>query len=147
MKVFYNSKLAKVLTFMEGFSTMMFFGIVLTERSKLSKKTLKHEETHVHQYQDCVGLGLAIAIASIFILFAFEVESWWMLLLILIPLLIYYVIYGIEYVYWCLRGFRKDDAYKRIGFERQAYGIAETWDLPCEKQRLYGSFGWWRKLK
>ena len=39
MKVYYNSKLAKLLTFMEGFSTMMFFGIVLTERSKLSKKT------------------------------------------------------------------------------------------------------------
>lgn len=143
MKVFYNSKLAKWLTFMEGFSTMMFFGVVLTERSKLSKKTLKHEETHIYQYQDCVGLGLAIATVGMFMLFAFGVQSWWMLLLILIPLLLYYVIYGIEYIYCRLRGFNNDDAYRWIGFERQAYWIAETWDLPCEEQRHYVSFGWW----
>lgn len=32
MKIYYKSKLAKILTFLDGFTTMMFFGVVITER-------------------------------------------------------------------------------------------------------------------
>lgn len=146
MKVYYNSKLAKFLTFMKGFSTMMFFGAVITEKSKLSGKTLKHEKTHIHQYQDCMGLGFAIGIVAMFTLFAFEIQSWWMLLLVLIPFLFYYVIYGVECLFWRIRGFNKTDAYRKIGFERQARWIADTWNLPYIHQHHYTSFGWWRNM-
>lgn len=145
MKVYYNSRLAKLLTFMEGFSTMMLFGAVVTEKDALSVKSLKHEETHSKQYTDCFGLGLGIGIILMFILFAFEIQSWWMLLLIAIPVFLYYVLYGVEYLCWRLRGFNRNDAYMNIGFERQARYIADTWNLPCEQQRQYVSFRWWAK--
>lgn len=141
MKVFYNSKLAKVLTFMKGFVTMMFFGTVITEKDSLTEKEKKHEGTHVKQYWDCFAVGGFIAMILMFVLFGFDVRSWWMLLLLLIPALLYYVIYGIEYVILRLKGRSKEEAYLSIGFERQARWIAETWNLPCEEQNHYVSFG------
>ena len=57
MKVYYNSKLAKILTFMRGFGTMMFFGVIITEYNNLNKQSLIHEKTHISQYEDCVELG------------------------------------------------------------------------------------------
>lgn len=147
MKIYYNSKLAKLLTFMQGFSTMMFFGVVITEKDALSEKSKKHEGTHVRQYLDCVGLGFALSIVTMFVLFTFDVRSWWMLLLLLVPVFLYHVIYLIEFLYWRVKGYNRDEAYKRIGFERQAYWIAETWDKPCHLQHHYETFGWWKKLE
>lgn len=60
MKIYYNSGLAKVLTFLNGFATMMLFGFVITEHSSLNGRSIKHEWCHVQQYKDCVGLGLGI---------------------------------------------------------------------------------------
>ena len=42
MKIYYKSKLAKILTFLADFTTMMFFGVVITERKKLSGRTISH---------------------------------------------------------------------------------------------------------
>lgn len=142
-KIYYNSKLAKVLTFIKGFSTMMFFGTIITEESSLTEKQITHEGTHVRQYWDCFAVGMALGIVLMFVLFAFDVTSWWILLLLLIPLLLYYTIYGVEYLYWLLRGYNYDEAYNKIGFERQAYWIAETWNKPCADKNEYTSFGWW----
>ena len=148
MKVYYNSRLAKILTFLQGFSTMMFFGTVITEEKELSGKSLKHEGTHVEQYKDCVGLGIGLDVVVMFVLFAFDIQGWWMIpVFILVPLLLYYVIYGIEYMYWRCKGFKRERAYEKIGFERQAYWIAETWDKPCREQNQYETFGWWKKLE
>lgn len=142
MKVFYDSKLARVLL-PAGYMAVMLFGMVFTRRDSLSGKALKHEETHVRQYWDCFGLGVALAITTMFILFAFGVQSWWMLLLALIPVLLFYALYGAEYAYHRLRGLGHDAAYDAIGFERQAEWVAETWNLPCREQHHYVSFGWW----
>ena len=147
MKVYYNSKLAKLLTFMEGYSTMMFFGVIITEKNVLSDKTLKHEETHVKQYVDCLGLGLFSGIVLMVIFLALGIHDCWAITLLLaIPILLYYVTYGTEYLYWRIRGFNKTDAYKNIGFERQARWIADTWNLPYSQQHHYSLFGWWRNM-
>lgn len=144
MRVYYNSKLAKVLTFIGGFGTMMFFGSVITEESSLSAEVMLHEKVHTKQYSNCVMLGLAVAIGTMFILFGFEVHSWWMLLLILVPALLYYLLYFLEYLYWVIcKGFK--DAYYFISFEKQAYWISNSWYLPADKQRPYVVFGWWKK--
>ena len=145
MKVFYDSRLARVLTFMKGFVTMMFFGTVITEKDSLTQKELKHEGTHVHQYWDCFAAGGFLALVVMFVLFAFDVRSWWMLLLAFMPVLLYYLIYGIEYVILRLKGHNREEAYLLIGFEKQACWISSTWHLPCEQQNHYVSFGWWSK--
>lgn len=145
-KVFYNSKLAKFLTFIEGFSTMMFFGFILTEKESLSDRVMLHEETHVRQYWDCFALGIGIAIILLFTLFAFGVAaSWYLLFLAIIPLVLYYLLYFSEYLYWVIRGKGWKDAYDYISFEIHAYWIDSSWNLPCEKQNHYVSFGWWMK--
>ena len=147
MKVFYKSKLAKAITFIEGFRTIMLLGMVFTEHASLSKAVLTHEEVHVKQYADCFALGAAASIVLMFVLFGLDVRSWWMLMLLLIPLLLYYVIYGAEYVYYRCLGMDGTDAYRSVGFERQAYWIQETWNQPCEKQREYVTFGWWGEME
>ena len=132
---------------MKGFSTIMFFGVIITEEGVLSGKTLKHEETHVKQYVDCLGFGLLSGIVLMVIFLALGIhDSWAITLLLTIPILLYYVIDGTEYLYWRMRGFNKTDAYRKIGFERQARWIADTWNLPYNQQRHYISFGWWRNM-
>lgn len=132
---------------MKGFSTMMFFGVVITEENALSDKTLKHEETHVKQYVDCFGLGIFVGIILMLVLLTLGIHNNLEVgLLLTIPILLYYVIYGTEYLYWRIRGFNKTDAYRKIGFERQARWIADTWNLPYNQQRHYISFGWWRNM-
>ena len=98
MKIYYKSKLAKILTFLDGFTTMMFFGVVITEREKLGGRTISHEGTHIKQYWDIVQLGFAISVIIFFLCLLFDVASWWMLSLIIIPFILYYIIYGIESV-------------------------------------------------
>lgn len=146
MKVFYDSKLAHFIL-LRGYMAIMLFGMVFTRRKSLSGNVLKHEETHVWQYWDCFFLGLAISIMMMFVLFSFGVQNLWMLLLALIPLSLFYVFYGAEYLYHRLRGLNHNSAYHNISFERQAEWIAETWNFPCKDQHHYESFGWWKKLE
>lgn len=143
MKVFYNSKIAKAFTFIEGFSTIMLFGAVFTEKESLNGKVLKHEETHCRQYVDCFAMGLSLAVLLMFLLFAVGVSSWNMLWLLTLPVLLFYVIYGIEYVINLFRGYSSKEAYKNIGFEKQAVWCADTWNKPCDEQNHYYTLGWW----
>lgn len=50
MKIFYNSKIAKLFTFIDGYKTIMLFGAVFTERDAISLKAEYHEEAHCNQY-------------------------------------------------------------------------------------------------
>lgn len=130
MKVYYKSKLAKMLTFMPGFSTMMFCGVVITEREGLSERVLAHEGTHIRQYWDLTGMGLGLSILILFTLFAFEVESWWMLTLLAVPFTLYYVVYGVEWlvsiIHWFFSKKKKDiveangKAYRNSAMEMEA---------------------------
>lgn len=143
MKVYYDSKLARLLTFMGSFDTMMLFGTIVTEAGRLDGRVLKHEETHVRQYWDCFNTGCIIAIAALFACLAAGAVSWWLLAWLAVPLLLYYALYGAEYAWWRLRGCNREDAYMKTGFERQAYWVEQTWDLPEEAQNQYKRFGWW----
>lgn len=134
---------------MDGFRTVMLFGAVFTELKKgdVDGRTLAHEETHVHQYADCFGVGFAVAVVALFALLGFGVRGYGLWALALLPLLLFYVIYGAEWLYLRLfRGMAARDAYREIGFERQARWIAETWDAPCSMRRQYTSLSWWKRV-
>ena len=98
MKVYYNSKLAKALTFFANFSTIMLCGAVFTEHSELSERTKYHEAVHVEQYQTLFTAGLALAVSIMFTCFAFNAVGWWMLSLIALPVFLFYAWYGIEFL-------------------------------------------------
>lgn len=84
MKIYYNSRLAKILTFLPNFSTMMFFGCVITESKWLSKKTIVHEGCHALQYRDVTKVGVPLSVILFFVTVSYIDIAWWMLLYTLI---------------------------------------------------------------
>jgi hypothetical protein len=86
--VFYDSWFAKAILW-AGYGTIMFLLMIFTKSEKLSITTLVHENTHRAQYLECAIVGAVIAaVIAIFL------PSWW---LILIPILLWYFMYGLEY--------------------------------------------------
>lgn len=140
MKIFYNSKVAKIMTFMPGFKTIMLFGAVFTEKSSLSLKTKLHEAAHVVQYQTLFCAGLASAVITMFVMFAFGVRSWWMLSLLAFPPLAYYIWYGIEFLIRLAATRSADKAYYAISFEKEAYELQEEYLEECENRDHAYSF-------
>lgn len=140
MKVYYNSKIAKLVTFMANFATVMLFGAVFTEHKELTKTSLAHEAVHVTQYQTMFMLGLSIAFGGFFACLGFDVYGWWMLSLILIPILLYYVYYGIEFLIRLIIYRDRDKAYRMIAFEQEAYDLQYEYLKPCQERRSAYSF-------
>lgn len=122
-KIFYESKLAKLLTFLPHFATMMFFGVVITEEKEedVDQETKNHETTHIRQYWDYFWIGLAIAVVTAGILLACKVFSFHLLWLLLVPPVHFYLWYGIEILVQLIKGYNLDRSYERVSFEREAY--------------------------
>ena len=146
MKIYYNSRLARILTFLPHFSTMMFFGCVLTEGKWLSKKTIVHEGCHALQYRDMTRIGLPLSVIIFFTTLVFVEINWWMLSYILIGPLLYYIVYLVEWLV-LLFVMGPHGAYRNIGFERQARWVASTWNKPEGEKNKYKFLGWWGKMK
>lgn len=147
MKIYYNSKIAKIVTFLANFATVMLFGAVFTEHYELSARSKYHEAVHVEQYQTCFSAGLALAVSIMFTCFAFNAVGWWMLSLILIPILLYYIMHGIEFVIRLIQYRDRDKAYRMISFEREAYDLENEYLKPCNERRTASSFSWIRYYK
>ena len=83
--IFYNSLLAKRFLF-PGYSTIMFFGVILTKKRKeeCSPVLIRHEQIHQRQYFECFVLPVLPAILF----------NWWVL--VLCPLS-FYVLYLAEW--------------------------------------------------
>lgn len=83
--IFYNSLLAKRFLF-PGYSTIMFFGVILTKKRKeeCSPVLIRHEQIHQKQYFECFVLPVLPAILF----------NWWVL--VLCPLS-FYVLYLAEW--------------------------------------------------
>lgn len=143
-KIYYNSKIAKIVTFLADFATIMLFGAVFTEEKELSSRTKYHEAVHVEQYQTLFTAGLALAVGIMFTCFAFDKFGWWMLALIAIPLLLYYAWYGIEYLIRLIMYRDADKAYRMIAFEQEAYDLENEYRKPCEERRHASSFSFIR---
>lgn len=125
---------------MANFATIMLFGAVFTEHKELTKTTLTHEAVHVTQYQTLFTLGLSIAVGIMFICFGFDYYGWWMLSLIAIPIFLYYIYYGIEFLIQLIIHRDRDKAYRMIAFEKEAYDLQQEWVKPCLERRLAYSF-------
>lgn len=71
----YNSKLAKLILF-GCYTTIMFFGFILTKLKELSKTAIRHERIHQKQFFECMEIA---AIPSA--LLSFYGSAWWLLLI------------------------------------------------------------------
>ena len=98
MKIYYNSKIAKLFTFIDGYKTIMLFGAVFTERDAISLKAEYHEGTHCNQYQALFATGFIIISIIALVSGLNGHAGWWMLWLLTIPVFLYYVWYPVEYL-------------------------------------------------
>lgn len=145
MKVFYESKLAKMLLF-EGYNTITLGCFVLTKKTKEEMKpnVLNHEAIHVRQWEECL-------IASAILLTLLMVFTHFVLWVYILSLLWFYLQYGIEYlisrIYHAWRGLSGKDgneiSYDNSAFEMEANAnenIEGYLDVrvPFEFVRYYG---------
>lgn len=133
--VFYNNRFAK--TFLQGgYSTIMFFGLILTKKSKetFSRTTYEHENIHRQQFADCAMLG------GFLMLIAFFALQWWWA--IVLPFTLFYILYLIEWLvrFIMLRDGRK--AYRAISFEKEAYDLQGEYQKPCAERHSHRTLGW-----
>lgn len=130
MKIYYNSKIAKLFTFIDGYKTIMLFGAVFTERDAISLKAEYHEGTHCNQYQALFATGFIIISIIALVSGLNGHAGWWMLWLLTIPVFLYYVWYLVEYlIRLCIyRNHKK--AYHNIVFEREAFDLENDWNKP-----------------
>lgn len=132
---------------MPNFATIMLFGAVFTEHKELSKTTLTHEASHVTQYRTLFMTGLYIDLITLFICFGFNIYGWWMLSLILVPIFLYYVWYGIEYLIRLTKYRDRDKAYRMIAFEQEAYDLQHEWMKPSTARLSAFSFSFLKYFK
>lgn len=135
MNICLNSKIARLILF-PNMHTIMLFGFILSKKSKLTRKEIRHEMCHVLQYDDCMIIGSFISMLAILIFFGFQVISLHLLWLLLFPVILYYIIYLLEFGVRFIQYRNWTDAYRNIGFERQA----RWYSMNCTK---YQSFDWW----
>ncbi|MDL2309855.1 hypothetical protein LJC39_01890 [Parabacteroides sp. OttesenSCG-928-B22] len=156
MKIYYKSKIAKWLTFIEGFGTIMLFGAVFTEKESLPERVIEHEKVHDGQYSDCFGIGLILM--SFFI--GIVGWSWWLLAALPIPIFLFYVIYLVECLISLVVNFVRylyakysrsvmivdwyDKPYRNSAFEQQAKALENEYLKPAKERKRYKPFGWIR---
>ena len=132
MKIFYNSKIAKLFTFLPGFKTISLFGMVFTEKDSLTRRTICHETVHASQYFDLFVAGAMMAAFTYGIWLGFTQEHCTeMLWLLLLPIFLFYAWYLTEYFIRLIINIAKGvdepfhTAYRNIAFEQEAN------DLEC----------------
>lgn len=57
VKVFYENWFAKLILFGD-YTTIMFFGFILTKLKELSETTIRHERTHQKQFFECMEIAV-----------------------------------------------------------------------------------------
>lgn len=122
-KVFYDSFVAWMLLKFSSCHTIMLLGFVFSKqkKSEMTQATRNHECVHARQWAEVTAVS---GMLLLFLVLAFAVSPWWMLL----SAAVYYIWYIIE---WWIRSMvysvlndewdcEKRDPYKDICFEREA---------------------------
>ncbi len=121
MKVNYNSKLAKWLTPLGTCHTITLGWWIFSEKSKeeASERLIRHELTHVRQWNECFIVGLALCVV-----WAYYGAYW-----AFVPsLLLFYMWYGVEWLVRSIMLRDADKAYEALAFEREANDRQELSD-------------------
>jgi len=106
--------------------TLCPFGIYVKLEYLTRVKTINHEKIHWQQQLEMMVAGAIMSVITGVVLMLLGIFAWWMLLLLVFPLLFFYLWYIIE---WFLRIFiNGNKAYISLSFEREAYTNAENQD-------------------
>lgn len=133
-----NSKITKVIL-PSHIDTIMLFGFILSKKEKLAKKEIKHQLGHALQYYDCVLLGTCFTTIVVLILFGFQIVSPFILWLLLLPFMLFYIFYWVEFLIRLVKYRNIKKAYENISFEKHAIAFANS-------RAKYESFQWSKYL-
>ena len=121
MKTIYlDNWLAKMILF-GNYTTIMFFGFILSILKEITAEIERHERTHQKQFFECMEIA---AIPSV--LLAFYVSVWWLLLIPLFYYIIYLTEWFVSFVYHLFTdnkiggGKVNNNAYRASAFEMEA---------------------------
>lgn len=121
MKTIYlDNWLAKMILF-GNYTTIMFFGFILSILKEITAEIERHERTHQKQFFECMEIA---AIPSV--LLAFYVSVWWLLLIPLFYYIIYLTEWFVSFVYHLFtddkigNGKVNKNAYRASAFEMEA---------------------------
>lgn len=126
----FNSRIAKKL----NLNAILIFPFVYIKDTEISAETKLMIDTYKNQFADFSGVGAALLIALLFLLLGVGIHSWWLLLLLLLPFILYNIYFLVEYLI-------KGDIQK-VSFVKQAILMGKEWSLPCEERTSYTSFSW-----
>lgn len=139
-KVFYNSKIAKMIL-MEDYSTITIFAWVFTKYITLKQAVINHECTHARQWVELTVLfGLLIWIGMLI----FDYSAWYLVF----SSVMFYLWYGLEYLVRRFIGLfnleedKQKIAYREVSFEQEAR-ISENDDNYLENSHY---FAWMKFL-
>lgn len=121
MKTIYlDNWLAKMILF-GNYTTIMFFGFILSILKEITAEIERHERTHQKQFFECMEIA---AIPSV--LLASYVSVWWLLLIPLFYYIIYLTEWFVSFVYHLFTDDKIGDgkvnknAYRASAFEMEA---------------------------
>jgi hypothetical protein len=121
MKTIYlDNWLAKMILF-GNYTTIMFFGFILSILKEITAEIERHERTHQKQFFECMEIA---AIPSV--LLAFNVSAWWLLLISLFYYILYLAEWFVSFVYHLFTdnkigdGKANKNAYRASAFEMEA---------------------------
>ena len=150
--IFYNNPIAKLLP--DGYSTIMLCGIILTKLLKPNSPAdynkpnycnptlIQHEFIHVRQWLDYMVVGIISGFLYIFlnhIILQTYTSALSHVLIVVLPLILFYIAYGAEYCYKAYRLYKLQEIdnpdinivefirdnnhtiYESLSFEREAY--------------------------
>ena len=126
----FNSRIAKKL----NLNAILIFPFVYIKDTEISAETKLMIDTYKNQFADFSGVGDALLIVLLFLLLGVGIHSWWLLLLLLLPFILYNIYFLVEYLI-------KGDIQK-VSFVKQAILMGKEWSLPCEERTSYTSFSW-----
>ena len=125
--IYYNSKLARLLTCLTDTNTIMFFGFILTEAGSLDIRTLAHERTHRLQWIFTGLKSAAFCIITVVVLGLLGYAGWWMLSFLAVPFLAWYLLYILEWLFRLCQYRDMKRAYEAISYEREADRMADAY--------------------
>jgi hypothetical protein len=121
MKTIYlDNWLAKMILF-GNYTTIMFFGFILSILKEITAEIERHERTHQKQFFECMEIA---AIPSV--LLAFHVSAWWLLLIPLFYYILYLTEWFVSFIYHLFTDSKIGDgkvnknAYRASAFEMEA---------------------------
>lgn len=135
-RFYYESKLAKILLAFSSCHTIAIGPFVLSKRSKekCSQESRNHETIHAIQW---IEITIVVGLILLLFDFIFNFHPAWYLL----SGVIYYVVYGLEWVIKLFIHFDTKKAYRALCFEREAY-YNEDDDNYIENRELFA----WKNL-